>query len=214
MSESPESPKPSDAPDAREANPKKRRTWLRLLLLAALLGGIYCYGKTSGFLDEVSVNSIRNMVEDAGAWGILLFIALFAAGVLAQVPGMLFVATGILVWGRATGFVVSLTGAIIAVCASFLMVRLVGGQAFGEVKRPFVRKLLAKLDDNPIRALILLRLVMFISPPLNYALALSRMKFRDYAIGSTIGLVVPMAVVTLAFDWLFATEWMRDILFT
>lgn len=204
----------SDIPVERDrAVPKRRAPWLRLLLLAALLGGIYAVGKASGFLDEVDIHSIRHAVNDAGAWGMLLFVALFALGVLVQVPGMLFVATGMLVYGKVLGYAVCLLGAIVAVCTSFAMVRAVGGKALATIERPWVRRVLAQLERRPVRALIALRLIAFIAPPLNYALALSTIRFRDYAIGSALGLIVPMAVVAMGLEWLFQTPWAAKLLF-
>ena len=93
------------------------------------------------------------------------------------------------------------------------MVRAVGGQALGAVQKPWIVKLLVKLDEHPVRWMVVLRSVAFISPPLNYALALTRIRFRDYALGSALGLVGPMAIVTVFFDWLFATEWVHRCLF-
>jgi uncharacterized membrane protein YdjX (TVP38/TMEM64 family) len=185
----------------------------RLVLLVLVLGGLYAVGKHAGYLDDVDIVAIKRAVEGAGAWGVLLFVGLFVVGVLLHVPGMFFVASGILVYGRAVGYVVSLAGATLAVCVSFVLVRTIGGEALSEVKRPFVRKLLARLDEHPVRAMIVLRLFVFIAPPINFLLALTRIRFRDYALGSALGLVVPMLVVTLAFDWLFATEWVRRWLF-
>lgn len=192
---------------------KKRVVLIRVLLVLGLLVGIYAIGKASGFLDNVDVPTLRRLVDDAGAWGFLLFVALFAVGVLLQLPGMLFVATGILVYGKSLGYVACLSGAIVAVCASFAMVRVVGGQALSSIERPVVKRILKRLDKHPIRWLVVLRLVMFISPPLNYALALTRLRFRDYALGSALGLVTPMLIVTLFFDWLFTTPWIQPLLF-
>lgn len=192
---------------------KRRRVWWRLGLLVLLLGGIYAIGKTTGFLDEIDIDGIRRMVGEAGGWGMALYVALFAVGVLLQVPGMLFVATGMLLYGKLVGFLVCLFGAIVAVCASFLMVRAVGGSPLAAIERPLIRRMLARLERQPVRTLIALRLIAFIAPPLNYALALSSMRFRDYAIGSALGLVAPMAFMTFAFDWLFTTPWAAKWLF-
>lgn len=198
---------PSSAPDDRPRSKK------RLLAVVVLLIGLYLVGKYTGIIDNIDIPTIRRAVESAGGWGFAVFVAVFALGVLLQVPGMLFVGTGILVYGKSTGYLANLTGAIVAVCASFVMVRTVGGSALSGVRRPWVQRLLARLDEKPIRWLIVMRLFAFISPPLNYALALTRIRFRDYAIGSALGLIIPMAVVTLMFDWLFATPWVKSMLF-
>ena len=55
-----------------------------------------------------------------------------------------------------------------------------------------------------IRTVFLLRLFLWLAPALNYALALTHVKYRDYLIGSALGLIVPVAGAALLFDWLFA----------
>ncbi len=198
---------------ARDGGIIKPRSKKRLFAVAALLLGVYLVGRATGIVDQVDIPTVRRVVDAAGGWGFLVFVLVFVLGVLLQVPGMLFVAAGILIYGKTTGYFANLAGAIVAVCASFTMVRAVGGSALAGVRRPWLQRILAKLDDKPIRWLIVIRLFAFIAPPLNYVLALTRIRFRDYAIGSALGLVTPMAVVTMMFDWLFATSWMKAILF-
>jgi uncharacterized membrane protein YdjX (TVP38/TMEM64 family) len=86
------------------------------------------------------------------------------------------------------------------VCFSFAIVRLVGGKALGELENPWVKKVMAKLDERPITTIALLRVVLIMSPQLNYALALTNVRFRDYLIGSVIGLVPPILAFVVFFD--------------
>jgi uncharacterized membrane protein YdjX (TVP38/TMEM64 family) len=51
----------------------------------------------------------------------------------------------------------------------------------------------------------ILRLILWMAPPLNYALAMSAVRFRDYVIGSALGLLIPIALASLFFDWVVAT---------
>jgi uncharacterized membrane protein YdjX (TVP38/TMEM64 family) len=115
-----------------------------------------------------------------------------------------FVAGGILAYGRAIGFAVSLAAAVCSVGASFLIVRAVGGKALAEIERPFVKRMMAKLDERPILTVLILRSIFWLSPPLNYGLALSNMRFRDYLIGSALGLIVPVLGASFVFEWLFS----------
>jgi len=48
-----------------------------------------------------------------------------------------------------------------------------------------------------------LRLVFWLAPPVNYALALSKVRLRDFILGSVLGLLVPIGIATFFFDWLF-----------
>ena len=78
--------------------------------------------------------------------------------------------------------------------------RSVGGRAFTQIDLPWVQNILKKLDSQPIRAVIILRLVFIMHPSLNYLLALTSISFRDYLIGSAIGLVAPISFFVFLFD--------------
>ena len=180
----------------------RARGKLRLLLVAALFAGLWIAGKTSGVLDDLDTERIRALVDGAGVFGALLFIAIFAVGELLHVPGMLFVGAGILAYGKLAGFAVSLAAALVSISVSFIVVRAVGGKALAEIERPFVKKMLARLERQPVRTVFVLRVVLWLAPALNYALALTSIRFRDYFIGSALGLVPPLIAAALMFDWL------------
>ena len=48
----------------------------------------------------------------------------------------------------------------------------------------------------------MLRVLMQTAPALSYTLALSGVKFRDYLIGSLVGLPLPIALYCIFFDYL------------
>lgn len=182
-----------------------RNKWvprLRLLAIVALFAGGYAVARATGLLDELDADAIRESVARAGPWGVLLYIAIFAGGELLHVPGMAFVAAAILLWGQAAGFGIALVASVISVCVSFVVVRTIGGKPLGNVDRPLMRKMLDRLHARPIVTIALLRSIFWMSPPLNYALALTNIRFRDYLIGSAVGLVVPVLLATLLFDLL------------
>jgi uncharacterized membrane protein YdjX (TVP38/TMEM64 family) len=124
-------------------------------------------------------------------------------GELIHVPGMVFVGAGILAYGRVLGFGVSLAAALCSVGVSFVVVRAVGGKALAELERPFVKRMMEKLEQRPITTVVVLRSIFWLAPALNYALALSSIRLRDYLIGSAFGLLVPILGASFLFDWLF-----------
>lgn len=186
--------------------PSKNKLW-RLALVVVVLVGLYAVARATGLLETMDAAMLRTLVVDAGPWGALVFVALFTVGLLLHIPGLVFVASGIFVYGRLNGFFVGLIGAEVAACVSFVVVRTLGGNALTGVTRPFIQRMLDRLDERPIQWLVILRILMVLSPPLNYALAMSRIRFRDYAIGTGLGLVVPIAVVSVLFDWLLQQGW-------
>lgn len=174
--------------------------WLRIGALVVVLGGLAIAGVTSGVTRDLSVDAIRGWMLGAGAAGVLLFVAAFALGTLVQIPGMLFVAAAALAYGELAGAAVALVGAVISVATSFWLVRTVGGKLLAEVDKPLMKRVLARLDRAPVRTVALLRLVFWVAPPLNYALALSNVSGRAYLVGSAVGLIVPVTAACLFVD--------------
>lgn len=185
-------PEPSESP----------RRWPRILALVLVVGGLVLAARWSGATEDLSVERVRDAMEDAGAWGFALFLLVFAAGELAHVPGLVFVAAAILAYGRVTGAAAAYSGAVLSVCVSFAVVRGVGGKLLSTIERPAIRTILDRLEEKPIRVVALLRLILWMAPPLNYALAMSNVRFRDYLVGSLIGLVIPIILAATFLDWL------------
>ena len=181
-----------------------RRRYIRPALVVLGLVGLWAIARLSGLHEEVDTARVRAWMDAAGAWGFVLFIAVFALGELAHIPGLVFVAAAVLAYGRPVGWAASIAGSLVAVTVSFLVVRRLGGQPFERSDRPWLGRMLARLDDHPIRTVVLLRLVLWMAPFLNYALAMTGIRTRDYVVGSVLGLLLPITVMVLFFDWLFA----------
>jgi uncharacterized membrane protein YdjX (TVP38/TMEM64 family) len=179
-----------------------RKRVLRLVLLALLVVCGLVVGRATGVTARTSVESVRAFIDAAGPSGVLLFVAAFAIGTLLHVPGLVFVGAAVFVWGRVAGGLIGWLAAVVSVCVTFLVVRGVGGRVLDEIERPIVRRALAQLNDRPVRTVALLRTVLMVSPPLNYALALSAIRFRDYLLGSAAGLALSVAGAVLLLDQL------------
>jgi uncharacterized membrane protein YdjX (TVP38/TMEM64 family) len=173
---------------------------VRLTLIALVVVAVYASGRATGLTESLTPQALRALFANAGAAGVVLFVTAFTLGMLAQLPGLLFIAVAVLAYGREMGAVVALGGAVVAASVSFVVVRRFGGNALAELESPFVRRLLARLDDRPLSSVILLRVVFGVAPFLNYALALSSLGFRDYLIGSVIGMTVPIGIAALILD--------------
>jgi uncharacterized membrane protein YdjX (TVP38/TMEM64 family) len=131
-----------------------------------------------------------------------LFLLVFAIGELLHLPGILFVVTARVVFGPAAGLLLGYTGALLALTISFAVARQLvsAARATPDPWRPrwrFLRRAFDRLEARPVRTIAILRLVLWLAPPLTYALATTRIRARDHAIGSAIGLVIPVLAVDL-----------------
>ncbi len=180
---------PSPTPEPRE----RPRWGLVVALAALLLGGLVLH--TTGVV-TLEPDALVGWVRGAGLAGVVVLVAMFALGTLLNVPGLVFITAAVMLYGPALGFVISLAGAIASVNVTFALGRFARLGSSRVLERPFLRPLMRRLHDRPILTLTLLRALVLVSPPVNYALALTRLRHRDYAIGSALGLVLPLWVVT------------------
>ena len=123
-------------------------------------------------------------------------------GNLIQIPGWVFLAAAVLTLGRIWGGLATYVAASISCALTFFTIRLVGGDALRQLKSKTAVRILGQLDARPIRSVILLRVLFQTVPALNYALALSGIRFRQYFTGTLLGLPLPIILYCLFFDYL------------
>ena len=192
---------------APEAGPARRvPRWVRFLLLALLIAASVAIGKATGADAWFTRANLKDAAEQAGPLGAPLLFAATALGELIHIPGLVFVGVSVAVWGKLAGGLIGFGAAVFSVSVSFVVVRAVGGKALAEIERPFMKRMMARLEARPILTVFVLRLVLIMSPPLNYALALSSIRMRDYVVGSALGLAPPILVSVFVIDWLLAQD--------
>jgi uncharacterized membrane protein YdjX (TVP38/TMEM64 family) len=111
-----------------------------------------------------------------------------------------FLAAAVLTLGRLWGGVVTYVAAVTSCAITFVMIRALGGDALRLLKNGIAVRLLRQLDAQPIASVALLRILFQTMPALNYALAMSGIKFRTYLIGTLVGLPVPIALYCIFFN--------------
>lgn len=174
----------------------------RLSIILAGLVALYVLGSRLG-LDPSSLSQLlRAEVEQAGIWAWPIFCAGFVLGVVLQVPGMVFVALAPLLFRPLEAWVLCVIAGNLAVNANFVLVRRLGGQVLTELPWSWARRLLANLEEHPIRVVIILRTVFLMLPPVTGALALTRISVKAHAWGTFWGLLLPLTVMLGAGFWL------------
>lgn len=181
---------------------KTRR--LRVIALVLGLGGLVLLAHATGAREWMTEERLQQLVAAAGWWGLAVFFAAFTVGQLLQVPGVVFIFVARAAWGPVLGFAGAYAGAVISATLVFLLVRSVGGKPLGELRWSPARRILAGLERRPVLTIAALRVVMMLSPPLNYALALSPVRQRHHLLGSVLGLLLPVGAVVFLSDAVLA----------
>jgi uncharacterized membrane protein YdjX (TVP38/TMEM64 family) len=166
-------------------------------LVLVALATLYAVGKVSGLDQYLHAARMREAVDAAGELGPLLFVSVFVAAVVAQIPGIPFVllAPALFSWPKA--WLLCTLASNVAVLLNFELVRRIGGMPLSDLKQPLLRRILASLDARPIVAVALLRTLTIMFPPVTSALALTKLRTRDHAIGSLLGMLLPVTLLLL-----------------
>jgi uncharacterized membrane protein YdjX (TVP38/TMEM64 family) len=164
------------------------------------LGVLLAVFQLSGLRDHFSLAFLRQTILDNPVSGLLIFTLAFALGNLIQIPGWLFLAAAVLALGQVWGGLATYIAASISCLISFLLIRSVGGDALRQLDNRIVGRILGHLDARPIGSVLLARVLFQTLPALNYALALSGVRFRTYLLGTLLGLPLPIAFYCLFFD--------------
>lgn len=163
-------------------------------------------GRHSPLQDFFTITFLTQCIVDAGAFGVVLFVLAYTIGTLMNIPGVIFLFIGFMVYEGLEGMVIGYVASVVAVTVHFFFVRSVAGEVLSEIKQPFIRKQMKRLTEHPIKTTIILRLILYVSPPVNYALALSSIKWRDSLIGTMIAfpfnILLNYGIMVIGKHWL------------
>ncbi len=178
------------------------RRYKRLLAVGLFLGILLAIFEISGLRDHFNLAFLRQLILQHRIGGLVLFVLLFALGNLIQIPGWVFLAAAVLTLGRTWGGVATYVAAVTSCVITFVTIRALGGDALRQLTNRVAVRILREIDARPIASVALLRILFQTVPALNYALALSGIKFRSYLIGTLAGLPLPIALYCIFFDLL------------
>lgn len=172
----------------------RRPPWLRLLLAVAIVAGIVLVFRfTPLSISDLTPERIRDFIRGFGPLAPLVFVLVYAArAVVLVIPVGIMSLAGGLAFGKWLGTLYILIGATAGSCISFLIARYLGRgfvEKLGVMKKGRLKKLDEGVEKNGFRAILFMRLVpLFQYDAVNFGSGLSRMKFRDYALGTLIGM--------------------------
>jgi len=144
---------------------------------------------------EALVRKLDLLVQAAGPLGPALFILVYALGVLI-LPATPFSIAGAVIFGKFHGMLYNLAADTLGASISFFLGRyfLHGiGRGFLETRMPWLDR---KATEEGFSVIFYLRIFWFPFIVLNYAAGATRIRFRDYFLGTVLGLLPPVFLFT------------------
>ena len=145
----------------------------------------------------------QGWMEGLGAWGPIVFIAIYVATTLVAGPGLPFTLISPVLFGPWPAFVIMVVASSLSASSAFLIARYVARDAFAhrlEGNERFAR--LNRLLDQ--HAWIIIPFVRVVPVPFalnNYGFGLTSISFRRYLLLSEVGMVPMNAVLVLGAGW-------------
>lgn len=189
------------------ASGHRARLALFLLAVAFVLGLV----RALDLEQWADLERLRGFIESHGTLAPIVFVAVCIGGIVLHLPEIVLIAVGGMVFGVARGFAYGWIGAILGSTLVFLAVRHGAGHAVsGVLGRRFerFRRLESRFVTHGFQMVLLLRLLLFLSPPLNWAIGATRVSLRAYVAGTAVGIVPGVAgTVLLADSFADAETW-------
>jgi uncharacterized membrane protein YdjX (TVP38/TMEM64 family) len=174
---------------------KRRHAVLKAIAFAVfLIAAIYLVRFTSvrNYLTPEAINAI---LEKVGIWAPVLFIFIYAVGVCLFVPGLLLTGIGALLFGPYRGFIYIWVGAMIGASGAFFIGRTLGRDFASTVTGDRLKKYDDAIEKNGFTVVLYLRLLYFPFTPMNFGMGLTKVRFRDYLLGTGIGIMVGTFII-------------------
>lgn len=164
---------------------------LVVIAIVLMTGAKYAFG------DFLTYQNLNSTLQEAGWMGIGLFLAAAMVGTLLHVPAYVFLAIGFLIYSGVPGLLIGIATVTVIFTSHFFFARIIGGNIAQHIKHPYLVKTMNRLDDRPLKSIILLRLVFFMAPLVTFALGLSSIRYKDFLVGSLLGISLHFTAIFL-----------------
>lgn len=176
---------------ADREKPAAEVRWARRALVAAAVIGIVVLLLLGGRELAGVLPRVLDGIRGLGAWAAVAFIGIYIVATVAWVPGSILTLAAGAIFGLFAGTIYTLIGATVGAVLAFLIARYL---ARGAVERrlgasPRLAAVDRAVEHEGGKVVFLLRLSpVFPFNALNYALGLTSVRFREYAVASAIGM--------------------------
>jgi uncharacterized membrane protein YdjX (TVP38/TMEM64 family) len=164
----------------------RRLVWRTLALVASIIGII----ALAMFFPLPSLESVQEAAADGGLRVAAEFSLAYAVASLTPLPkSVVSIAAG-LVWGLSLGSLIVYFGALLGALLAFMIGRLLGRDLVERFTGARVAKIDTLLQRRGLTTIIGARLLPLVPfTVLNYSAGLTRIRVRDYILGTIIGMI-------------------------
>ena len=177
------------------SNSRSKPMMKAVILVIFIILAIYLV-RHSPLRNYLTAKTLRNFLETAGLWAPLAFMLVYAVGVCLFVPGTLLTGLGAAIFGAYWGFLYVWIGAMLGASAAFFIGRTLGRDFAASLIGDRLNKYDDAIERNGFATTLYLRLIYFPFTPMNFGMGLTKVHFRDYFFGTSLGILVGTFIFT------------------
>lgn len=163
---------------------------IKVVVLAGFIGigiGMFRFMDLGQYLDP---EWLRDYIQSFGPIAPLVYVLLYCIGPVLFVPGAILSVAGGLAFGALWGTVLTIFGATIGATLAFFVARYLGREFVERLLKGKFKILDKASERHGFKIILFLRLIPLVPfNALDYAAGLSRIRVRDYILGTLIGII-------------------------
>lgn len=171
------------------------RKGLIKIAAAAATAALFAWVYASGVYERFDPATMRDWIRNAGPWGGLLFIACYSVLQPLGLNGLVFLLSAPLIWTPTEAFLLNWAGTIGTGLFSYAGARFFLRDWLQARLPERIRRFDDRLHARGFRTVLLLRLVFYTTPSVQWALGVSRVRFFPFLVASILG-VAPFTLGT------------------
>ena len=188
--------------EAKGQGSNRRAGILKAVVLVAFIALAIYVVRFTPVKDFLTAETLGRLLDKAGIWAPVAFIMIYAVGVCLFVPGTLITAIGAAIFGPFWGFLYVWVGAMIGASTAFFVGRGLGREFAASLIGDRLRKYDEAIERNGFATVLYLRLVYFPFTPMNFGMGLTKVRFKDYFLGTGLGIIAGAFIFTFFFGTL------------
>ena len=179
-----------------DAQPSRSKAIFKAGLLLLFVIGAIIIVRFTPARNYLTADALGTFLDGAGIWAPMVYILLYTVGVCLFLPGTLLTGLGAAIFGPYWGFVYVWIAAMLGSSAAFFIGRTLGRDFAANLIGDKLKKYDDAIERNGFATVLYLRLVYFPFTPMNFGMGLTKVRFRDYAAGTGLGIVVGTFIFT------------------
>ncbi|ABR46291.1 SNARE associated Golgi protein [Alkaliphilus metalliredigens QYMF] len=173
----------------------KKKSFIKIVAIVIILGIVYTLNNQGLFGVSLDVDRIQKFVQDAGVWGVLVYILINTIRPFLFIPTAALFITGGIIFGAVQGSIYNLIGLICACSLAYFVARKFEGPFRKLVGEKYVSKLYGVEGRKAVKALFIMRVTPgFPIDPISFGAGLVNMNYRKFFLGTLLG-IAPKAII-------------------